>query len=207
MHTIQTQDLPVTQEQTPSSEEQAVQEPVPNAPSYIEDSTSSSPYNGQNEAGATVEVEEVGASGDAQVAVGVIFGDVNYKGITISAILEGQPLEILGEPIGSYEDYLFYCGLEIKYYEVVGMLSLRDLSMFAIDGISLDKSRKELIAAFGDPIEYYLYPSFPFLPYQDIGDDSGIRYHVSSETVSYVLQFFLNDPYGEDNCSVWLITK
>ena len=111
--------------------------------------------------------------------------DVFYKGIEISLILE-EPFEsILGNPTDIRGPYFDYDGLEIiaegnddtRTQSINGT----DLSLFEINGVSLDKNKEELIAAFGSPIERY---------------DEVMRYHVYSYIVDYVLEFWFVDPDG-----------
>jgi len=145
---------------------------------------------------------ENGSELDADIDnVGVINGDVYYKGIAISTLLliEEHPETILGMPLrSSSEDcgpFLFYEGLEITYddYMEFSVLQVQftDLSLFEIDGVSLDKSQEELIAAFGAPIEYYVYR---FYEYRNTGSGHSVRYHVTSDIVDYVLEFWFENP-------------
>ena len=123
--------------------------------------------------------------------VGVIAGDVIYKGIEVSRILDERPENTLGTPLNSRGPYYFYDGLEVYFTESVGNIQLTNLSLFEINGITLDKNREELIAAFGKPIEYYEYPDYV---YRDSDDNRMIRYHVSSFIVDYRLDFWFENP-------------
>ena len=123
--------------------------------------------------------------------VGVIAGDVIYKGIEVSRILDESPENTLGTPLNSRGPYYFYDGLELYFTESVENIQLTKLNLVEINGITLDKNRAELIAAFGKPIEYYEYPDYV---YRDSDDNRMIRYHVSCFIVDYMLDFWFENP-------------
>jgi len=132
--------------------------------------------------------------------VGVIAGDVLYKGIEVSRIFDELLENTLGTPSDSRGPYRFYDGLEIaclwntnsdgSLTEYVDVFSGTNLSLFTINGISLNKNQAELIAAFGNPIEYYEYPDYV---YRASDEKLMMRYHVSNFIVDYMLDFWFND--------------
>jgi len=188
-----------------SPPEQTTPDTTDTASSISEDNASPTPPGDQSSSGSSATTGEEAANGDSSSTTGVIYGDVYYRGVAVSLLLDGQHEALLGEPLGSREVFYYYEGMEIQYYETVAQILFLDLSMFEIGGISLDKSRTELIEALGNPVEYYLDPNFPSIPYHDHNDDSLIRYHISSETICYALTFVLNNPEREDYCAVWRI--
>jgi hypothetical protein len=121
---------------------------------------------------------------------GVIAGDVIYKGIEVSRILDENPESTLGTPKSSNGPNYFYDGLEIYFTENVENIQFTNLSLFEINGVTLDKNRKELIAAFGKPIESYEYSDYV---YRDSDDNRMIRYHVSSFIADYMLDFWFEN--------------
>lgn len=132
--------------------------------------------------------------------VGEIVGDVLYRGMTISSVFSGNPEDVLGAPlsISDYEPWYFYDGLEVHYDDdYVEMLSFIDLSLFELDGNTLDMSREELISILGEPIEYYEYSNYPGYPYQYSEDEQNIRYHVLNGVVDYYLEFWFDDLTGK----------
>ena len=135
---------------------------------------------------------------------GVITGDVFYKGIEVSQLLVEKPENTLGTPLSVRGPHYSYDGLEIYSTDGFQQISFMNLSLFEINGVSLDKSREELIAAFGNPIEYYEYPDDgPDYPYRDSDDERNIRYHVSSNTAYYFLEFWFDHSDAKaDNCRV-----
>ena len=123
--------------------------------------------------------------------MGEIRFDVFYKGIEVSLILEEQPEATLGTPSDSRGPNYFYDGLELYFTDYVSNIWGNDLSLFEIAGVTLDKNRAELIAAFGEPIEYYEYPDYVY----DASDDNRMmRYHVTSYIIDYMLDFWFDDP-------------
>ena len=122
---------------------------------------------------------------------GVITIDVIYKDIEVSRILDERPENSLGAPINSNGPNYFYDGLEIYFTENVDNIQFTNLSLFKINGATLDKNRAELIAAFGKPIEYYEYADYV---YRDSDDNRMIRYHVSTFIADYMLDFWFENP-------------
>ena len=122
---------------------------------------------------------------------GIITGDVIYKGIEVSRILDESPENSLGNPLSSRGPNYFYDGLEIYFTEYVDNIQFTNLSMFEINGITLDKNQAELIAAFGNPIEFYEYSDYV---YRDSEDTRMIRYHISSFIADYMLDFWFEQP-------------
>jgi len=117
--------------------------------------------------------------------------DAFYKGIEISRILDENPDYTLGKPVNSRGPYYSYDGLEIYYNDYVDVITITNLSLLEIDGVKLDKTRSELIAAFGNPVEYYEYPDYV---YKDSDDNRMMRYHVSSYIIDYMLDFWFENP-------------
>lgn len=173
--------------QTPA--EQQMQEPTDDVLSNTEDSALSSP---PGKSGTESEL----------AAVGVITGDVFYKKIEVGRILYEQPENSLGTPLYSDGPYYFYDGLELYFTEYVDVISGTNLSLLTIDGVALDKNRAELIAAFGNPIEYYKYPGYL---YRGSDDDRMIRYHVSSYAGDYMLDFWFE--HSEDKAYIISIKR
>ena len=132
--------------------------------------------------------------------VGVIAGDVLYKGIEVSRIFDEQIENTLGTPSDSRGLYRFYDGLEIACLEntdsdgsrteYVDVILGTNLSLFTINGVSLDKNRTELIAAFGSPIEYYEYPDYVYRAEENLM----MRYHVSNFIFDYMIDFWFDHP-------------
>ena len=121
---------------------------------------------------------------------GVITGDVMYKGIELSRILDENPESTLGTPLSTRGQNYFYEGLEIYFTENVENIQLTDLSLFEVNGVSLNKNKAELIAAFGKPIQYFEYPDYV---YRNSDDDRMIRYHVSCFIADYMLDFWFEE--------------
>ena len=121
-------------------------------------------------------------------------GEVFYKGIEVSRILDENPDYTVGKPISSRGPYYFYEGLEIHYPDYVDVISGSNLSLFAIAGVTLDKNRAGLIAAFGNPVEYYEYPGYV---YKASDDERMMRYHVSTYIIDYMLDFWFENPDGK----------
>jgi len=140
---------------------------------------------------------------------GVIFGDVYYNGMPISDVLTLRvcPEEIFGSLNYSYGPYDFYDDVEFSSFGNEIQLQLLNLSEFKIDGVSLDKNREELIAEFGSPIEFFVYPEYPEYPYDaSIYGDSAMVYHISSSEAYYVLEFWFDSLYEKTYiCRVFLV--
>jgi hypothetical protein len=132
-------------------------------------------------------------------------GEVFYKGIEISRILDENPEYTLGQPLSSHGPYYTYDGLLVYYTDYVDSVHASDLSLFETGGVTLDKTRSELIAAFGNPIESYQYPSYL---YDASVDERAIRYHVSSFIRDYVLEFWFDDPDSKaDNIRIFAMDR
>ena len=132
---------------------------------------------------------------------GVIAGDVLYKGIEVSRILDERLENTLGAPLKSRGPYYFYDGLEIYFNEHVDVISGTNLSLFAVNGVTLDKNQAELIAAFGNPIEYYKYRDYEYRASDYAGppsnDNRMMRYHISCYILDYMLDFWFEQPDGK----------
>ena len=113
---------------------------------------------------------------------GVIEGDVLFNDVELGRLFEEPFVDVLGEPIEDGGNFIFYEVLEFSVtldeegnLSIVGqiMAFAPNLGMFEINGITLDSTRTELIAAFG-------------IPY--ISHDSGsISYRISSPVIDYLL--------------------
>jgi len=123
--------------------------------------------------------------------VGVIIGDIFYNDIPISQLFTEPFIDVLGSPIDEREAFFFYEGLEIMgdRGDLVGYDNMAiqlwafepNLSLFALDRVSLDMTRAELIAAFG-------------APYVDVVDhDHSLTYRISSLTIEYMVTFQFED--------------
>ena len=134
--------------------------------------------------------------------VGLIIGDVLYNDVPISQLFSKPFLDVLGEPIGQREAFYFYEGLEIMgdhgdlfgYDNMAIGINARNpnLSLFTLNGVSLDMTRAELIATFGATILEH--------------DQSLIMYRVSSGTIEYMLGFrfeSLSDDEPVSNIEMW----
>ena len=95
--------------------------------------------------------------------VGMIDSEVMYKDIEVSRIYGGEEflINILGEPLSTQGPYYYYDGLTLyvrsgyvsdnETFEYVDAFGGTNLSLFTIDGVTLDKTHAELIAVFGEP--------------------------------------------------------
>ena len=139
--------------------------------------------------GCTSKKETSGqAVAPANVAESGYLNEVYYKDIPISRILElnyenkSVSLEsVLDEPLRNVVPIYSYDGMEIYslsgYY--VQVISGTDLSLFTIDGVSLDKSITELINVLGKPIYYE--------------ENYMMRYNVST-SINYLIEFWFENP-------------
>ena len=125
-------------------------------------------------------------------SVSEYLNDVTYKGIEVSRILDELPESTVGTPTKIEGPYYFYDGLEIYFNGYVDLVQGTKLNLFDIDGVTLDKNRAELIAAFGNPVEYYEYDDYTYS--DSYYGDSMMRYHVSSYIAEYMLDFWFDDP-------------
>jgi hypothetical protein len=158
----------------------------------------SAAINGPPDTGdiAQIILTEESLNDDGSGSVGVIVGDVLYNGIGASWIFSEMPENTLGAPLHSSGPHRFYNGLEIYYAEYVDNIMGKDLSLFSIGDVKLDKNRAELIDAFGKPIEYYEYPGYT---YRSSDDDRVMRYHVSNCVLEYMLDFWFDNPGEKAN--------
>ena len=129
-------------------------------------------------------------NGGSLAADGVIGADILYKGIEVSRILDENPEYTLGTPTKIEGPVYFYDGIELYYTSYVSNISGTDLSLFTIDGISLNKTRAELIDALGAPIESYTYEGYT---YHDSDNSGSIRYHISTFILDYMVDFWFDD--------------
>ena len=126
------------------------------------------------------------------VAQSAPIDDVLYKGIEVSLILDERLEYTVGTPQDSRGPYYFYDGMEIYYNDYVDFIIGTNLSLFEINGLRLDMSQSELIAAFGRPVEYYEYPDYIY----NASDYEGrtMRYHVSAYIIDYMIDFWFDNP-------------
>ena len=100
---------------------------------------------------------------DIGTAKGIIVGNMFYKDIEVASIFEKPLREVLGEPIRESEPYLYYDDfcfvgerwnpLIQSYDNTIFFLSVdHSVSLFTINGVTLNKTRNELIEIFGDPV-------------------------------------------------------
>jgi len=175
----------ITGQTTADSTEQASVNPTENEPLNIGST-------------ATPSSSEGAADENGSALVGLITSDVLYRGISISQLLGERPediISILGEPNPADNEcgpLYFYDDMQISYYDYVADIGFMDLSLFEIDGVSLDKNREELVSAFGNPVDYYEYR--PWDIYRDDEDNRMMRYHVTGHVVDYILEFWFGNP-------------
>ena len=134
--------------------------------------------------------------------VGVITGNMFYKDIEIALLFEKPFAALLGTPLSEQRGhFFFYDGLEIlanwnsltSLYDMTGAITGTNLALFEIDGITLDKTRAELIATFGDPV-FYLYPDFPYWNPNDPDDYRWLGYHIWLNGFEYRIEFWFDQP-------------
>ncbi|MDL2313519.1 hypothetical protein LJC36_00895 [Desulfovibrio sp. OttesenSCG-928-C14] len=140
-----------------------------------------------------------------QTPAGVIDGDVLYKDLEVSRIFDERRESTLGQPSSSRGPFHFYDGLEVSCLaekssengsltEVVDVVVGTNLSLFSLNGVTLNKNRAGLIAAFGKPIEYYKYTGYE---YRASDDKMVMRYHVTNFMFDYMIDFSFNHPDKE----------
>ncbi|MDL2216647.1 hypothetical protein LJB81_02795 [Desulfovibrio sp. OttesenSCG-928-M14] len=140
-----------------------------------------------------------------QIPTGVIDGDVLYKDLEVSRIFDERRENTLGQPSSSRGPVHFYDGLEVSCLteensdhnsltEVVDVIAGTKLSLFTLNGVTLNQSRAELIAAFGKPIGYYKYSDYE---YRASDDKMMMRYHVTNFIFDYMIDFSFNHPDQE----------
>jgi len=131
---------------------------------------------------------------------GVITGTLYYMDIEVALLFEYpfRDIDILGEPSdGRDEFYFFHDGLVVearggdwcyilRRFELVTQIHGDDLSLFNIDGISLEKTRDELIEIFGTPSDPP--PSFAHREYRLL------RYYILLRELEYRLDFWFDYP-------------
>ena len=132
---------------------------------------------------------------------GVIDGDILYKGIQVSRIFDERLEHTVGAPLNSRGSFRFYDGLELycsskrnpdnSFTEYVDIIMGTNLSLFEINGVTLNKTRSELLAVFGKPIEYYKYPDYE---YRASDDNLLMRYHLSNHIFDYMVDFSFSHP-------------
>ena len=142
---------------------------------------------------ATPEPTEQVSQTPTSTEAGIIWGDVFYRDIPISRLFLEPFIDVLGEPISQQGAFFHFEGLSIvgllssaadeeewaEYDNVAIQLDALapHLGLFTLNGVSLDMTRAEVIATFGDP-------------YHDILEHShSLTYSVSSSTIEYMLAF------------------
>ena len=140
-------------------------------------------------------VSTINTSTSGLAVAGVITGEVYYKDIAIGRLFVEPFFNVLGEPWGNRDNFFFYdnfqvmsswCyGLESTHRGVAIHLFVREpnLSMFEINGITLNMTRSELIAAFGNPLNYYSNPDWEY------HNETAIGYDILSPIIDYHLVF------------------
>ena len=137
-------------------------------------------------------------AGSAIMPGGAIRDEVYFNGIPISHILESHPEYTLGAPVRTDGPNQFYDGIDL-YFDgtYVHSVHSEEPGLFEVYEITLDRTRTQLIAALGDPLEYYQYPESPDYPYRASDDDRRMRYHVSTYVIDYILDFWFSGDDGE----------
>jgi len=132
----------------------------------------------------------VGCSSGDTTATNEIDGALFYNGVDISLIFEEPFVDILGEPVSGQIPFFVYDGFEfVAWYNShtssfdIEVFRGTDLSMFEINGVSLNMDKEELIAAFGDPIE----DTTRGYAYQRMG------YHLLMNDILFELDFWFDD--------------
>jgi len=125
----------------------------------------------------------------------VIDGEMFYKDIEVALLFEYPFRDILGDPLRMQLDgaYLGYDGLEIvgvdwnahtESFDMASRILGLDWALFNIDGITLDKTRDELIETFGAT-----YVAMP------LGDVTWMmKYTIILRDIEYVLEFWFDYP-------------
>ena len=135
------------------------------------------------------------AAQTGQTPVGVIAGDVLYKGVGVSRIFDERLENTVGTPLNSRGPHRFYDGLEISLLtEGVDVIQGTKPGLFTFNGVTLNKNRAGLTAAIGKPIEYYKYRDYE---YRSADDTRMIRYHMSNHVFDYMVDFWFDDTDGE----------
>jgi hypothetical protein len=132
-------------------------------------------------------------NGYEPTVTGVIIGDVLFNGIAVSRIFLEPFADVLGEPLKDRGTHFTYGDLRIviSWGMTDQIVASTNFNQFEIDGVTLDMTLGEVIAAFGNPLEFYEYPDYVFRAV----DDRMIRYHVSSPEIKYMLEFWFVHPY------------
>ena len=127
--------------------------------------------------------------------VGMIIGNLYYMDIEVVMLFEYPFEDILGTPLG-HESYnhFFYDGLNVNWpywndltgrFEQALQVTGSNLTLFNIDGITLDKTRDELIGIFGPPLDD---PTFALDEY------IRLKYYIMLRGVEYLLEFWFDYP-------------
>ena len=116
---------------------------------------------------------------------GVTIGDILFNDIPISQLFTEPFIGVLGDPIYQHGAFFSYEGLEIMgdRGDLVGHDNMAIhfhvfapyLGLFELNGVSLDMTRAELIAAFGA----HPYHGFTYEP----------TFQISSPTIDYLVSF------------------
>ena len=130
---------------------------------------------------------------------GIITGNMFYKDIEVAELFEKPFVDVLGDPLSERGHFFLYDDLEIvaewnnlsSSYEMAQSVHISNLSVFSINGITLDKTRAELLAIFGEHI-FYSYPDFKYYNRDDPNDYRWLGYHISLNDVTHRLDFYFN---------------
>ena len=140
---------------------------------------------------------------EALAVEGAITGDVFFNDIAISRLFIEPNINVLGEPSEERGAWLFYDdNLEIMTDWCDNLESHRGvaiqvsawapyLNQFEINGVKLGTTREELIAALGNPLQYYEDPDWI---YYGSDWDGFMSYNILSPNIGYTLVFRFEIP-------------
>jgi hypothetical protein len=137
---------------------------------------------------------------------GIIIGNIVFNNIEVSRLRNEPFTEILGSPIYVDGTFIFYEGFELsafgwvdyqpKYLGDWGRITFINLNMPELNGVMFngDMNVEDVIAMFGNPVQYYGYPDWiNNAPHRD----SLMSYQVISNGVEYRLEFWFYDSRDE----------
>ena len=188
-------------EQIPSkSTEQTMPNLADNEFLYTGNDISSEPLNDPFESGSDLALRST------------IIGDVYFNDIAISRIFEEPFFDIFGSHLYEgdhsfhYNDFVILSfwdfEREERKYASQFVAVAPILNQFEINGITFDITKTELIAAFGNPTQYY---DNEYWEYQNA---VAMRYHIISPTKDYILIFrFENLDDNETVSSISINTR
>jgi len=127
---------------------------------------------------------------------GIITGDVLFNDeIAISRLFIEPVFDVLGQPWGEHDNFFFFDGglsITIPWGYVASQINVgaSDLNRLSINGITFDMNRADLIAAFGNPVEYYKNSDVAYSTY---GDARAISYELLSNYTNHSVVFRLEN--------------